>query len=137
MKQIKITISLGIILFLSACSTSRTSLDCKPGKDAGCRSISEVNKMVNNKELEERIKGEEKAPQESDKKLIARFGMKGKSLVSTINEFSKTKQAKDPVARVPEETMRIWVNSFTDDMGDYIKETYIHTVTKPGHWKEE
>jgi hypothetical protein len=44
--------------------------------------------------------------------------------------------AKGKVYRMPEKTARIWINSFTDEKGDYVGETYVHTVISPGAWKE-
>jgi len=117
-----------IVLSLVGCSATK-GLDCKPGKDAGCRSISDINKMANSKELTEVIKNsDETKADDSKREQKFKFGI--------TKLHGQGLEQKVAVKRVPEETMRIWVNSFTDDKGDFVKETYIHTITKEGYWVE-
>lgn len=117
------------VVLLAGCSSTK-SLDCKPGKDMGCMSISQVNKKVNSRDFEDVVNNIDGAKAEDRKsEQRVKFG------ITKLN--SKADTGKNIVERVPEETMRVWVNSFTDDKGDFVKETYIHTIIKDGYWVEK
>nr|WP_272905996.1 TraV family lipoprotein [Candidatus Bandiella numerosa] len=46
----------------------------------------------------------------------------------------ENKKLQNEVRRVPEQTGRVWINGFEDEMGDYIGETYLYTVIEGGRW---
>ena len=105
---------------LSGCASYSNDFACKAGKGVGCKSISQVNEMINENAItEENVK-----PHEAEKEHVFNY-------LPASNPSAKSK-----VLRIPEKTMRIWVNSFTDEKGDFIEETYLHTVVESGKWVE-
>ena len=90
---------------------------------AGCKSVTEVNEMVTKGEL-----GKGKVDSIKD----------GRFVRLRINEEYRgeveNKKLQNEVRRVPEQTGRIWINGFEDEMGDYIGETYLYTVIEGGRW---
>jgi hypothetical protein len=108
-----------ILIQLSGCAVYGTEFDCQAGKGAGCKSISQVNEMVNNGELV------------SDVSQITE-----EQKVSSLNFKPSIETSETKVKRLPERTARVWINSFIDDKGDYVGETYVHTVLEPGKWQE-
>ena len=113
MKKLAIIITL---ISLSACSHKATK-ECIMGQGADCKSVSEVNEMVNKKELPRKTESEKPAPVGELK----------------INKNTNTEQGG--VSRTGEKTARIWVNGFEDEQGDYIEEGYVHVVLRGGQWR--
>jgi hypothetical protein len=118
----KLSIAILMITQLTSCASYQEDFECKAGKGVGCKSISEVNDMVNRGEVVGKVT-EGIPTDESEKFSLLTYNMN-----PTL--------AKDKVYRTPERTARIWINSFTDEKGDYVSETYVHTVIAPGTWKE-
>ncbi|CAL7960222.1 conjugal transfer pilus assembly protein TraV [Alphaproteobacteria bacterium] len=116
-------IMLFLSLIVSACAANKAVTDCPAGVGVQCKSISEVNNMVNLKELG------------GDKVIESKLGYEEKPMLILNTAFTDRNQPKE-VKRIPEKTMRIWMNSFTDDKGDFVKETYTYTVIEPGFWDE-
>jgi len=105
------SISVLFLMFLmGGCAVHQSGIDCPPGNGARCRSISEVNGMV---DIGERV---EMAP------------------IAHLNTAFVNRKEEVEVRRIPEKTMRVWMNGFTDDKGDYIQSTYVYTVLEPGRW---
>lgn len=48
---ISLSLVLSLGLGISACAVHSTKFECKPGQGVGCKSVSKVNKMVSNKEI--------------------------------------------------------------------------------------
>lgn len=101
---------------VSGCAAYSTEFECGVGKGMGCKSISEVNELVNNGEI-------------SNIKVVrlpaaTEFNFKSHGNIQTSQ-----------IVRAPERTARIWMNGFVDNKGDYIGETYVYTVIAPGHWQ--
>ena len=85
--------------------------------------MTEVNEMVTKGEL-----GKGKVDSIKD----------GRFVRLRINEEYRgeveNKKLQNEVRRVPEQTGRVWINGFEDEMGDYIGETYLYTVIEGGRW---
>lgn len=104
---------------ISACSLASKGFDCKYDKGVGCKSITEVNQMVDNGQLKGR----------TDKKLS--------------NPIITSSQCLNPIAlnsqgmiqRVQEEQLRVWIAPYQDGQGDFHEASLIHTVIKPGSWQ--
>jgi hypothetical protein len=111
--------SLAILILsiqVSGCAVYSTEFECGIGKGVGCKSISEVNELVNNGEITNvQI---EKLP------IGTAFSFKPHGNINASQ-----------IVRAPERTARVWMNGFTDAKGDYIGETYVYTVIAPGHWQ--
>lgn len=108
-----------LLIQVSGCAAYNTDFECGAGQGAGCKSISEVNEMVNNGEIGKKF----------EPVIIHK--------INTVFNYKPEVIAKgDHVTRLPEKTMRVWMNRFVDDKGDYVSETYVYTVIEPGKWKE-
>ena len=117
-KSMKLSVFIMCVTTISGCSgvmRAQPKVDCSVGIGANCKSMSEVNQMVNLGEIA------------GDKGQI-----KGEKLSLNIN--GDVQDSVADVERLPEQTMRIWMNSFTDEKDDYVKETYVYTVVEPGKW---
>lgn len=113
MKRLAILI---LSIQVSGCAAYSTEFECGIGKGMGCKSISEVNELVNNGAI-------------SDIK-IEKLGV-----ATTFNFNPNGNIQTSKIVRAPERTVRVWMNGFTDAKGDYIGETYVYTVIAPGHWQ--
>lgn len=96
-------------LMLSGCATNHA--ECPIGDGAGCKSVSEVNALVNSGELESQSNGE-----------------MALSIIDTQEHLPVS------ITRTPEKTGRVWMSGFEDENGDYVKETYVYTVLNGGQW---
>lgn len=98
-------------LWLIGCGV-RENFDCKYQAGVGCRSITEVNSMVNDGALTKKNTGPNLVP------------IKSSALV-----------AHGKVQRVTEEHLRVWVAPHQDHLGHFHEGSVIHTVLKPGFWQ--
>ena len=121
-KMKRIITAIILVTGLVGCSGKKVT-ECGVGMGAGCKSVTEVNEMVTKGEL-----GKGKVDSIKD----------GRFVRLRINEEYRgeveTKKLQNEVRRVPEQTGRIWINGFEDEMGDYIGETYLYTVIEGGRW---
>ena len=106
---------------LSACATSKEHFDCPHGKGVGCRSIREVNQMVN--------QGQLGAVKTLDQPLYA------SSMQSAL--LPKQLQGEGLVDRMPDRIIKIWFAPFQDEQGHFHEASTLHTVLKPGFWHME
>jgi type IV conjugative transfer system lipoprotein TraV len=126
-----------LLVALNGCSSYqgniKKSVDCGFGAGASCKSVTEVNKMVS----EGSLGGNDKLTttntsisQKSPKLLI------NESYLKDPNKFkTASRENQENLIRLPEQTARIWINSFEDETGDYVKETYVYTVLENGKWE--
>jgi conjugal transfer pilus assembly protein TraV len=122
-----------IWFLLSGCSTTSETFDCKEGKGVGCKSITEVNRMVDQGMLRDGNLGEGGSvstmppppsiiladyPDENNVKKPAGFTFSDGIVVQ----------------RIQDEPLRVWMAPFQDDQGNLHEASIIHTVLKPGYW---
>ena len=124
-----LTVSIGVIL--SGCSTTSETFDCKAGKGVGCKSISQVNKMVDEGSLgaeqEERSHTLLSAPVITTASLSPGSpGYQGPDIALSDDMV---------VHRIREEHLRVWIAPFQDQQGNLHEGTVVHTVLKPGFWQ--
>lgn len=121
-KMKRIITAIILVTGLVGCSGKKVT-ECGVGIGAGCKSVTEVNEMVTKGEL-----GKGKVDSIKD----------GRFVRLRINEEYRgeveNKKLQNEVRRVPEQTGRVWINGFEDEMGDYIGETYLYTVIEGGRW---
>ncbi len=97
---------------LVACSTSSETFECKVSPGVGCRSIIEVNQMV-----DQRILGkEDPAPVSEISSLV-------------ISDFNT-----GIIQREQEQSLRVWIAPFEDDQGNLHEGSVVHTILRPGFW---
>ncbi len=108
--------------FLNACAVSKESFDCPAGKGVGCRSISQVNEMVNQNKLNPNKKDVAKASQDP--------------LASTM-PLSPEVLSSDGmiIERIKEAHLRVWIAPYQDEQGQFHEGSIVHTVLRPGFWQ--
>lgn len=116
--------ALCLLVNVGGCASYESRFDCNAPSGSGCRSVSEINEMVNRKELGTEQRIEATKPDENHLSGIS------------YSENNADIAANTRVIRLPERTMRIWVDGFSDDKGDYVGETRVYTVLEPGKWYE-
>lgn len=119
-KFIKSVFALIAVLNTSACALYSKEFDSKYEKGVGCKSISEVNQMVDAGV----IKG-------ADDQTLAT------PLYSTSEKISKPIMLSDQgmIQRVQEEPLRVWIAPYQDEQGNFHEASVVHTVIKPGYWQ--
>jgi len=123
-KMKRIITAIILVTGLVGCSGKKVT-DCGVGMGAGCKSVTEVNEMVTKGELG---KGKIDSIKENHDRFVR---------LRIIEEYRgelENKKLQNEVRRVPEQTGRVWINGFEDEMGDYIGETYLYTVIEGGRW---
>ncbi len=121
---------LSVLTLLSGCSTTSEVFECEAGKGIGCKSISEVNKMVDNEKLAHN--------EEPDfLKISTPVFAKNTSVPDTreggLNEAVLSDQTL--VNRVREEHLRVWIAPFQDEKGNLHEGSVVHTVIRSGYWQ--
>ena len=112
-----------VCLLLSGCSTTKSTFDCQYGKGVGCRSITEVNEMVNNDMLGKSSPSANSSAKSDQQKNNASISQSVISADTTI------------VQRVTEEHLRVWIAPFQDEQGHFHEASIIHSVLRPGFWQ--
>lgn len=131
-------LSTTLCLNLCGCSTTSETFDCQPGKGVGCKSISEVNQLVNQqtggKDTEQDKQSILSHNTESfPAPIIATNSLGSESSKVSISAISLSDTFT--VQRMPEEYLQVWVAPFQDQQGNLHEGSVIHTVLKPGYWK--
>ena len=108
-----------VIPALSACAKVQSGFDCPFGKGVGCRSITQVNQMVDDEKFDEL-----KIAKGKHKTLAVKKDDRGESV-----SLAQTK-----IQRMQEEHLTVWIAPFEDERGNFHEDSVIHTVIKPGAW---
>ena len=87
----------------------------------GCKSISEVNRMVDQGYFGSSIDEETGS-------------LKALAPIAMISE-ENTQTSPGGIERIPEQNLRLWIAPFQDEMGNFHEESAIHTVVQQGRWK--
>ena len=116
-----------VCLSLGGCSTSSETFDCQAGKGIGCKSISTVNKMVDQGSLGDIEEGKQSIELPSSVPVISTASLPQQTEISLIDEFF--------VQRIQEEHLRVWLAPFQDAQGNFHEGNIVHTVLKPGFWQ--
>ena len=116
---IKNILLLSVVLLLSGCSITKETFDCSYGKGVGCRSITEVNTMVNSGNL------------------VAHSTKPSKFSVKPTDSIKSEVISSDNmiVNRVTEEHLRIWIAPHQDEHGHFHEGSVVHTVLRSGFWQ--
>lgn len=121
---------LSILILLSGCSTSSEVFECEAGKGIGCKSISEVNKMVDNGKL---ANNEEPDSLKAVAPVFEKNTRGAEAREVGLNEAVLSDQIL--VNRVREEHLRVWIAPFQDEQGNLHEGSVVHTVIRPGYWQ--
>lgn len=120
-----------VFSLLSGCSTTSEVFECEAGKGIGCKSISEVNKMVD----QGQVGGNSDDPQpfKTVVPVFAQNNLIPDSKPVDGNEIILSDQTT--VKRVTEDPLRVWIAPFQDEQGNLHEGSVVHTVIRPGYWQ--
>jgi conjugal transfer pilus assembly protein TraV len=130
-QQMLLFVHLMTFSLLSGCSTTSEVFDCEAGKGIGCKSISEVNRLVE----QGQAGGNSDEPQ--SQKMVAPVFAQNKlnSGVMPIDGNEIVLSDQTTVSRVQEAPLRVWIAPFQDDQGNLHEGSVVHTVIRPGYWQ--
>lgn len=137
MKKIKsvFLICSSVILLgsLSGCASLNSSFDCKKPPLVMCKSLDQVNTMVNRGQLGRGLEdpGCPTCSREPQKPIVNMENIPSGNFTTPYPQAALNQG--DPL-RYGETVMRIWVASYQDDNGNYYQPSELYTVIKPGYW---
>ena len=114
-------IALFTLLTQVGCAGFNNQYQCKPGRGVPCKSMSEINDMIDNNAL----------PTAKPKSV------KHKKVAVTLKEGATAPRITKKVIRVPEETMRVYIKAYEDEAGRYHHDSEMNLVVKQAYWKQE
>jgi conjugal transfer pilus assembly protein TraV len=130
-----------VCLSLGGCGTTSETFDCQAGKGVGCKSISTVNKMVDQGSLGgEEEEGEQSLILPSSVPIMSTSSTGVEASGNTLANKTFSQQADIPlsddflVRRVSEDHLRVWIAPSQDAQGNFHEGSIVHTVLKPGFW---
>jgi conjugal transfer pilus assembly protein TraV len=112
-----------LAILLSACSTTSETFDCEPGKGVGCRSITTVNKMID--------QGHFASPS------LGVMSLQSSVIASAqVLPFSEEIVLSDKtiVQRSPEQHIRVWIAPYQDEAGNFHEASLVHSVIQTAFW---
>ena len=118
LKALKFISIIVVLQGLGGCTKMSGTFDCPYGKGVGCRSITEVNQMVNDGKFNS---------VDSQASLQSPIVTSNKPQAITLADKAR-------VHRIKEEHLKVWVAPFEDEQGNFHEDSVIHTVLKPGSW---
>lgn len=127
------------IVSLTACTDYSNAFDCPPKPGMGCQSISEIHEQI-----VEHPKGDDEltVPTDTnDTECATGKCFKGKvSRTTGLPDLAPASgylvvAGSDPVQRIPERVIRIWVSGRMNDLGDYVAPHYVYVALKNDGWK--
>jgi conjugal transfer pilus assembly protein TraV len=118
------TLSISIfVMSMTGCGVKK--FDCPYTDGVYCKSLREVNEMINNGE-----RG--KLPFKKKPKTQDAFFTPSKLAVNQTMPLGSSLES-EPI-RVPEKIVRIWLAPYESEEGIFHQETVINTVVAPAHW---
>ncbi len=121
MKKIVITFILfNLSGFLTACSSMNSNFDCPNKAGVMCKSVDQINGMVDTGQIQGRTQQGAQTPCCSNKEF--------QPYTITTGYYSGA-----PL-RYGETVQRIWVAPFEDTENNYHQDNVIYTIVKDGHW---
>ncbi len=132
--------TLAVFMSLSGCSSYQDQFDCPAGTGVGCKSVSEVNALIDKgafkkgtfkkRAFDQKASSDRMTEEEDEIKLISLKEVEPR-LISLDPERL---DPRSPVVRVPEQTMEVWIRGYGDKEGHYHHDSHIHMVVRPARW---
>lgn len=128
-------LTLGLMFCLEGCATHRETFDCAPGSGVGCKSISEVNAIVDSASMrEEELKPAVISPSSSRSSA--------KTAPTDLMDLTETDTSLTglPVPkmhqpkRAPERVLKVWIAPFEDQEGNFHEASTIHALIQESRW---
>lgn len=120
-KLFTITLTLINMVFLAAC-TMNSSFDCPNTAGINCKSLGEIDRLVDSGQLQGRI------PIEKTKTTVLADKAEFESFPP-----SSTFIPGQPI-RYGETVQRIWIAPYEDSEGNYHQDSLMYSIVKGGHW---
>ncbi len=111
------------LMLITGCGLKK--FDCPYTDGVSCKSLSEVNAMVD--------RGEQGTKSPKNNSKTKEDFMNTESLAFTT-DFTSI-ETKEP-QRVPEKILRIWLAPYESVDGTFHQQTFLNTVVTPAHWVE-
>lgn len=118
MTRLKI-LCLSLGCFLAGCATLNSSFECPRKPGVNCKSLREVNHMVDEGQLDT----------QHDVKSLQHLDISS-SLPSQMDK-------NESISRLPEQVLAIWIAPFTDVAGRYHTAHTVYSVIHPGSWSAQ
>lgn len=115
-----------LAVLLVGCSSSSETFECEPGKGVGCRSISTVNKMIDQGHFASSPLLAATLPEPDLTRMTQAQPL------TFLEEIVLSDQSL--VQRSPEQHIRVWVAPYQDEAGNLHEASFIHSVIQSGFW---
>lgn len=111
------------LILLNGCSNvaMNSNFACGTGKGLGCKSVSEVNDIVESSHI-------------TDSEIIQSSDEKKGAVVSMLKYYDGAVSTDNMPKREPEKRIKIWFAPHVDAYDNYIEETIVYAVIKDAHW---
>lgn len=111
-------------ILLTGCGLKK--FDCPYTDGVSCKSLSEVNAMVD--------RGEQGSQSSKNKIKKTKEDFINTQSLAFKTDFTSL-ETKEP-HRVPEKILRIWLAPYESVDGTFHQQTFLNTVVTPAHWME-
>lgn len=124
------------LMSLSGCSSYQDQFDCPAGTGVGCKSVSEVNDLIDKGAFKkgsfnQKVSSFNRMTEEEDEIKLTSLKENEPRLISLDPERLDTDA---PVLRLPEQTMEVWIRGYGDEGGHYHHDSKINMVVHPARW---
>lgn len=126
-KQITLSFILLFSVFLTGCSSMNSKFDCPNKPGVTCRSIDQVNDMVDRGVIGRDIS----IRNIHTSKFYSIYPIKNNS--NTASAFNPTNLSPSPL-RSGEQVVRVWVAPYQDVNSNYHNESTIYTIVHKSNW---
>lgn len=111
-KLFKVSAVISLLMSISACSVYKSQFDCAPGKGVGCHSVSKVNDLINDENLDDFIEG----------KLVTKTNNKVESVVTQSYPQQKAEKQNNGKTQIAQENQNkekvsIFFAEYQDEKG--------------------
>ena len=120
-KQLKILLLTSSMLLFTGCAGINGKFDCPFKSGIYCKSVSEVNDLVDRGNLPVKTKTK------SESNHIAPLSIVTTKETTTVTQFRGAK-------RVPEKILTVWLAPFVDQAGHYHAGSYLTAVIRSAKW---
>jgi conjugal transfer pilus assembly protein TraV len=112
--------SLSMLLILTGCAGINGKFDCPYKLGISCKSVSEVNDLVDRGKL----------PAKFTKNTTAKATVTVNTTTTTVTEWRGAK-------RIPEKILTVWLAPFVDQAGNYHGGSFLTAVIQPAKWLQQ
>lgn len=123
------------LLFLGGCTHHQEEFECPSGKGIGCKSITDVKKMLNQGEIEIPETTTEAYQKRGSGVMNIRTPLITNASFETMTPIAFVDQSGMMIQRTPEKPLRIWIAPYQDMDGNFRESSLVHAVVQGGYWQ--